>query len=470
MVTTPDAEDLDWVPLQNPFSRRQQQQEEEEEFSFAVERGASATQLCITFTGWVEGEEECELREDMSFDKLLALHRYSRVLKESKTLLMSCVPLDACCLCHMLLCRQMVELYPDEVREELLPELPSIPRGIWSYLLPVHIREDLYREIKQYLTWLSQLCGIENVLAVFFADAFWSPAKYEEEWSDLNKKQYLEERDQWQQEWEQLLARKTQTHFTTMTQLHDYYEEEDVAQYHLERVEDRLHTFHTKPFEDLSEIARKRRDKSAQRAKMADLSVAEQVKALHEEREFHEQFLEACESLHELVVEKHRTRAERIEHMLQQMAEDSVHLGSQWDRRAQSRRDQLENKLNGAIVGMLETQVQCLSYQKDRAMLAMAIVEEGPHMEAEVREREDLVFSIQLRLSELKLRLLEEDERRLRLQEKYAEGKTLAGIRSRLEKIPSKMAKIRLKMVSHGPHFTYQSTTCLFCLSQELIM
>ena len=85
---------------------------------------------------------------------------------------------------------QMMELYPEEVTEDLLPTLPSIPRGIWSYLLSVDIRPGLYGDLAKYLTTLSERCSVENVLAVFFADSFLSPVKYEEQWSELKRRHY----------------------------------------------------------------------------------------------------------------------------------------------------------------------------------------------------------------------------------------------------------------------------------------
>ena len=82
-----------------------------------------------------------------------------------------------------------------------------------------------------------------------------------------------------------------------------------------------------------------------------------------------------------------------------------------------------------------------------RALLDMALVEEGPNMEAEVKEREEVVYRIQLRLLEIQLRLLEEEERKLKLQEKYAIAEDLTRMQRRLKCIPSKMSKLRLMMV-----------------------
>ena len=68
-------------------------------------------------------------------------------------------------------------------------------------------------------------------------------------------------------------------------------------------------------------------------------------------------------------------------------------------------------------------------------------------MEAEVKEREDVVYRIQLRLLEIQLRLLEEEERKLKLQERYATAEDLTRMQRRLKCIPTKMSKLRLMMV-----------------------
>ena len=82
-----------------------------------------------------------------------------------------------------------MELHPDEVAADFLPTLPTVPRGLWSYLYSVDLRPDLYDDISGYLRTLCELCSVENVLAVFFADTA-NSASYEEQWSELNRKRY----------------------------------------------------------------------------------------------------------------------------------------------------------------------------------------------------------------------------------------------------------------------------------------
>ena len=151
-----------------------------------------------------------------------------------------------------------------------------------------------------------------------------------------------------------------------MSELNTYYDSEDMAGYDLEKAEDRLHSFQAQPFKDLCEIARKRRDEAHQRATDAESAVSEQMRALQEERTFHEQYLEANESLHELAIEHLQTQAERIEGMLTRLTEDKSFVGKAWNSRARQRKDRIENKLNRIIVEVLRTQCRRLADQKDR--------------------------------------------------------------------------------------------------------
>lgn len=160
--------------------------------------------------------------------------------------------------------------------------------------------------------------------------------------------------------------RKTQTEFTSVAELHSYYDEEDEAEYYLEKAEERLLSFQIGPFLDLSDIAQKRREQASKRAKDMELAQSEQMQALHEEREHHEQYLEASDSIHELTIENKYTKAARVETMLSRMAEDKEHLGKAWNTKAQGRMDRIENKLNGTIVELLKTQCRRLADQKDR--------------------------------------------------------------------------------------------------------
>ena len=77
VVTTPEVDESGWVPLQNPFSQSliKRDQQNGRDFTFTVVRGTSDTQISIMFAGCQGEEEEWNLREEMSFDKLLTLHR-----------------------------------------------------------------------------------------------------------------------------------------------------------------------------------------------------------------------------------------------------------------------------------------------------------------------------------------------------------------------------------------------------------
>lgn len=341
----------------------------------------------------------------------------------------------------------MMDLFPDKIPEDLLPQLPTVPQGLWSYLMSVEVPAGLYADLGSYFAELAALCSLHSVLDVVFENAFWTPDRYEAAWSDINRRHYEEEREGLMSKWTELVERRSTTVFTSMQQLHGFYEEEDELVYELNRVEQRLYGFQARPFEDLCEISQRRRDEAAQRAKDTSHSVSAQLQALHEERELHETYLRACESLHELALERLQSEAGRLEMVYQRMLEDRGHVEPDWDRQAVSRLDRIEDKLNRVIVDLLQRQVHRLADQKDRALLAMALVEEGPGMEEEMGRCERAVYRVQLRMHEIQLRLLEEEERKLRLQAHYVEGEELAALQRHSEAIPSKMSKIRLKMV-----------------------
>ena len=441
---SPELEE-EWVPLQNPFSRSQAVDGHDSlstagTFIVSKSETSSCSHISVSFTrsseenGDEEEEDNWDVTEEMSFEKLELLHR------------------------------QLVELYPESVDENSLPKLPAVPRGVWSYLTSITVRDGLYQEIADYLNTAAAECSVESVLAVFFAEsAFWSPEKYEEKWNELNRKQYLEEKENAERELNKFLARRSETKFKSMKQVHSFYEEEDILSYQLDRVEDKLQSFQVKPFQDLCDIAQRRRDEVTSqitaRSEEEAPPVLDQVSAVHEERRCHEQYLEARESLHELKIEHCRWRAERLECKLMRAQEDKEHLGTTlWDEKAECRMDAIENRLNQTVVEMLRVQCQRLADQKDHALLDMALVQQGVSMEAEVLRKEDQVYQIQLRLYEIRLRLLEEEERKLKLQLKYAESESerQSAIANVLESLPSKMSKLRLKIVSHN-------TPSIFC-------
>ena len=167
-------------------------------------------------------------------------------------------------------------------------------------------------------------------------------------------------------DWKELLEKRNQTEFTSMAQLHSYYDDEHATEYDLEKAEERLHSFQIGPFLDLSDISQKRREEASKRAKDLELPLTEQMQALHEERDNHEQYLEACESLHELSIDYKYTQAERIEGILLRMKEDRDCIGKAWDTKARARMDRIENKLNSTFVDMLRTKCRSLANQKDR--------------------------------------------------------------------------------------------------------
>ena len=149
--------------------------------------------------------------------------------------------------------------------------------------------------------------------------------RYEERWSELNRRHYMEEREALQQQWEELLATRNHTTFTAMGQLHKHYEQEDELAWYLERVEGSVLRFQSQPFQDLKELAQHERDHM--RKKEKEGGGGERLVALKEQHKHHKQFLGACEALHELEIVHQRSLAERVEGMLGRVRKDKGKVG-----------------------------------------------------------------------------------------------------------------------------------------------
>lgn len=81
-VVSSEDEEEGWVPLENTFTSQERGEGGESEEPdgegpvFAVSRGASDAQITVTFVGSLDGgEEESQLTEEISFERLSALHR-----------------------------------------------------------------------------------------------------------------------------------------------------------------------------------------------------------------------------------------------------------------------------------------------------------------------------------------------------------------------------------------------------------
>ena len=78
VMCSPDLKDSDWVPLANTFTQNlaKHAQQNKQDFEFSVEPGTSTASIKIVFCGRLQDEEDrSDLQEEMSFDKLEALHR-----------------------------------------------------------------------------------------------------------------------------------------------------------------------------------------------------------------------------------------------------------------------------------------------------------------------------------------------------------------------------------------------------------
>lgn len=410
----PEIDEAEWYPVKDKFSVRRQISQRTRDFR-VIQSGAADDVIIISFTGTSSfTAEEGTVSKEVSLEEFAALQR------------------------------QMVELYPSlEGADISLLELPQPPRGLMSYIRSMHIPDKFFVDAAEYLNQLSNHCGVDNVLRVFLQLA----DDYEEQWDDLNRAFYAEEWKTAVQDYEQVVAKRTQLEFKSMEELHNYYEEEDESFFFLDRKERRHYKFQIRPFEDLCNIVSAKRDEAVVRLSDVNLPITELTEAMQEQAECQEHYLEARTQLQHIQLVHYQALAERIELRLRRVEEDKHCLSAIWDRKGDGRLIQLHDALNGVIVTMLKLHCQQLADQKEQALLSMAMVKEGPNMAQEVAQKEDEVFRIQLQHFNLQQRLLEEEETKLKYKLDFVGQEQKDKLKRKLSQIPTKMAQIRIKQV-----------------------
>ena len=402
-------------------------------YRFAVSEGSTASHVRVAVDGLSSDFPEApnSIESEFSFEKLFTLHQ------------------------------RLVELFPGQVLPDSLPELPQKPGGFWGYLgwTSVRVPEGLYQQLVTYFENVVGICGPQIGLRLFFDELIPSTSDYEEKWSELHRKYYCDERDRASHNYERVVATREGREFTSISELHDYYAEEDEAFFFLRKAENVYYLYQTKPFDDLCEIARSRRNEAAQFG--AECSDAEKLAAAHEESEYHREYTASKEKLDDLLLERFKLEAERAELRLSRTEEDRVGFGEHWDKRAWGRLEGLKDEANKAIVRYLGAKLEHLEGQRELALLAMAKVEEGPTMEQELADHEAAIYELQAKCLEVQLLLLKEEDTKLQFQLQYLDGEQRRAVEEKMKRLYKRGAKYRIKKVIHVTFTSPQTSTTL---------
>lgn len=385
--------------------------------SYIVVEGNSSSHVKVSVRGVsaVFPDSSNDFESEFSFEKLTSVHQ------------------------------RLMELFPGQFEGSTLPQLPKRPGGLWGYLGwdQVVVPEDLYGEIVAYFDNITSLCGPQIVLSLFFEECLPSQTDYEERWSELHRKYYQDEKDKSLDDYERVVKLKMDREFTNIDQLNDYYIEEDEALFFLRKAENLFYIYQSKPFEDLCDIARTRRDEAAKLVSQSE--GLEKIAAAREERVYHEEYTTTKEKLDELLLERYQLEAERAELRLSRTEQDCAAFGKHYDKKAWGRFEKLKDEANRSIVQYLEAKLAYLEGQRELALVAMANVEDGSNMEDELLEHEERVYQIQSKCLEVQLRLLKEEETKLLFQLQYLDEEQKKSIEDRIYKVRSKGAKYRIK-------------------------
>ena len=411
-----------FVPVKEDYFSLRPYPNGESVYRFAVSEGSTASHVRVAVEGLSNDFPDApnSIESEFSFEKLSTLHQ------------------------------RLVELFPGQVLPESLPELPQKPGGFWGYLgwTSVKVPVGLYQQLMAYFENMVGICGPQIGLRLFFDEMIPSTSDYEEKWSELHRKYYVDERDKALRKYELVVATREEREFTSINELHEYYAEEDEAYFFLRKAQNLYSLYQTKPFEDLCEIARSRRNEAAQFG--AECGDAEKLAAAHEESEYHREYIASKEKLDDLLLERFKVEAERAELRLARTEEDRVGFGEHWDKRAWGRLEGLKDEANKAVVRYLEAKLEHLEGQRELALLAMAKVEEGPMMEQELADHEAAIYEVQAKCLEVQLLLLKEEDTKLQFQLQYLDGEQRRTVEERVKRLYKRGAKYRIKKVSGG--------------------
>jgi len=429
----PEINEEEWFAVKDKFSLRKQTSHDHQEFQ-VIQSSSANDVIMISFTGTSSFTPDLgTVSKEVSLEEFAALQR------------------------------QIVELYPSLEDTNIKLDLPQPPRGLMSYITCMHIPDKFFTDAVEYFNQLSCHCGVDNVLRVFLQLS----DDYEEQWADLNRAFYADEWKKALQDYEQIVAKRTQLEFKSMEELHSYYEEEDEAFFFLDKKERRHYNFQVQPFEDLCNIVSAKRDEAVVRLSDVNLPITELTQTMQEQAEYQEHYLEASTQLQQIQLLHYQALAERMELRLRRVEEDKHCLSIIWDRKGDGRLIQLHDALNGVIVTMLKLHCHQLADQKEQALLSMAMVKEGPNMAQEVAQKEDEVFRIQLQYFYLQQRLLEEEETKLKYKLNFVRQDQKDKLKRKLNQIPAKIAQMRIKQVM-VVHYCSNIVLC-FTLSEIVV-
>eukprot|EP00112_Aurelia_sp_Birch-Aquarium-sp1_P022619 Seg643.8 transcript_id=Seg643.8/GoldUCD/mRNA.D3Y31 product="Junction-mediating and -regulatory protein" protein_id=Seg643.8/GoldUCD/D3Y31 len=305
-----------------------------------------------------------------------------------------------------------------------LPGLPTVPKGIWSYVSSVYIPESLQENMITYLERAKQVLGDKIFLETFFEQETVTEEEYLENLGDLNRKAFADVvKDAKSFLGEVLSLRDGSINIHDMVSL---YSLEDEAQEKLDVAEAILFNFDRQPFLDMREVAHQELKQKNLELRKENNSEEYLTKLAEQCEDWTKQLVENESNLLDLQTEFFSNSLRYLLECRDRMIEDEMRFGkenfqhtSAWIR--------LREKLKD--VASLSAQLLRLQRSKlvaDRRNIRQELVdlEDNETLEKEIQRVEKKFFQKQIEIYDLDLKIVEEEEKliRLKLKEFLTDG------------------------------------------------
>lgn len=358
---------------------------------------------------------------------------------------------------------EMMALFP--VMRIELPVMPKRPSGLWSYLFPFKIPDDLCGQLEEYLKSITAYCGKEIVLETFFGFETSTADSFLLSLADFDKSKLSDAVEEAKRTLVQASEMREQV--TTAEELVSVYEIEDAALMELDRQEMKLSEFEERPFAHVRDVEQWQRHLHHQNSLDVTLTRQEQLTSVGKERESNEEYLFSQSTLLDLQEGKYEAMAERTQQCIERMLKDRDRFGPSWERHGADRMKTMEEKMVIMTVELLKVRSKKLRLEKDRKLMQIATVEESDDLDETVKIKEREFYELHMKWIEVMLMLVDEQEKQVRFEiGRQKDSHRLKKLKEKEGKLSSKKSKIRNQKVRNVVPLPYSVSLWECCRDQ----
>ncbi|XP_065059518.1 junction-mediating and -regulatory protein-like [Rhopilema esculentum] len=296
-----------------------------------------------------------------------------------------------------------------------LPNLPLVPRGIWSFVSSVHVPENFKADMLIYLQNARKELGDKIFLENFFEQETVTEEEYLENLGDLNRKSFADNVKDAKLFLDEVLSlRDGSINIHDMVSL---YSIEDEAMEKLEVAKAVLYNFDRQPFLDLREVAHQQLKLTNEELLNKNMADDLRLKLIDDSEEMRKQLTMNEENLLDLQLQFFESSLNYLMECRDRMIDDEMRFGKEdfQNTSAKERLQKISKEVASLSAQLLRS--QRIKLLRDRAKLRYELInlEDNENLESELGKLEKTFFKKQTEIYQVDLKIVEEEEKLLRL-------------------------------------------------------